>query len=247
MSGNPNVIYDDIDGASRAAFLRSSGLGRPKTDATIVSLERGGRKQPLGLRPAEGPDDNDNHREDYADDPTMGWPGFHFGKDKDQAFLESAVRFDWLFHFLDIVGGALLGVHNDGVREINSLWDDVKRKFREAEAAQRTELADLRATVAELRGELREMKAIQESARIEARGERGLDGPRGIAGPQGPAGPRGKTGERGAPAAMIAAYEADPTRYMITPRHTDGTSGVPMHLRSLFEHFNAEITPDDED
>jgi hypothetical protein len=140
----------------------------------------------------------------------------------------------------------MIELHNDTVKEVNGLWEDVKRKFREAESDRRAEVAELKATVTELRAELREMRAIQESARTLSRGEQGLAGPRGIPGAQGPAGPRGKQGERGAPAAMTVAYEPDPARFSITPVHSDGSRGVPLHLKALFEAYNAATEGDEE-
>jgi hypothetical protein len=227
------------------AWIRETSAEAPRTGAEIIDHPSVRKRLPLGLAPAGPDEERDEH------DPAGGFKGFHFRDDAHGARPEDALRSDWTFHYLDVLGAVMISLNNDVVKEVNDLWEDVKRKIKESEAAQRAEqrleVAELKTVIAELRGELREMKSIQESARIEARGERGLDGQRGIAGPPGPAGPRGKTGERGAPAAMIAGYEPDLARFMLTPRHTDGTSGVPLHLRSLFEHFNAEISPDDDE
>ena len=78
----------------------------------------------------------------------------------------------------------------------NWLQGRLKSRFAELEAAHREEVAALKLTVTELRCELREMRAIQESARIASRGEAGPMGPRGIPGPPGPAGARGEKGCR---------------------------------------------------
>jgi hypothetical protein len=123
----------------------------------------------------------------------------------------------------------------------------VERKFREAEASQRTELAELKATVAELRGEIREMKSIQEAARIASRGEAGVAGPRGIPGAQGDRGERGERGKQGPPAPVVAAYEPRVEQFQLVPRHSDGTAGPPMSLRPFFEMYASQTEDDGDD
>jgi hypothetical protein len=231
---------DDAMAKERVAMQRWLGSNVTKPSAQV--LDHPAKRKPLGLRPADGPDD-DRKRDD---DPTNGWQGFRFGKDKDQKFLESAVRFDWLFHFLDTVGAVAITLNNDVVRDINEMQDGLERKFKDIEAAheaaRRTEAADLRATIAELRSEISQMRSIQEAARVASRGERGEQGVRGIPGPQGPAGPRGERGERGAPARETIAWDADAARFVVTPCHSDGTRGVPMNLLGLFQSYDSAVS-----
>jgi hypothetical protein len=161
--------------AERRALRRrlDREFGQPR--AEVVPIDRA--KKPLGLGIVLDDDERAAARDE--DDPTYGWRGWHFGKDKDQAFLESAVSFAWLFHFLDLTAGALLGVHNDGVREINDLWGDVQREIKKSEAAQRAEqrveVAELKATIAELKAEVTSLRAVThcvERRERRARGER---------------------------------------------------------------------------
>jgi hypothetical protein len=135
----------------------------------------------------------------------------------------------------------MVDLHNETVDAVDGLADDIKRKF-----------GDLENTIGALKNENQALRLILENLRITQRGERGVDGDRGPPGRDGrdgvgQIGPRGEPGPMGPPAPMIAAYEPDVSRFMVTRRHTDGTSGVPMHLRSLFEHFNAEISGDDDE
>jgi hypothetical protein len=68
-------------------------------------------------------------------------------------------------------------------------------------------------------------------------------GKRGTAGPPGAKGERGATGPAGcdgAPGPTIAAWEIDRTNYSATPLMSDGSTGPPLALRSLFEQFNSE-------
>jgi len=156
-----------------AAWMREKGLTFPtRPSAEVIRLDNPAKRQPLGLAPAD--DDKEN------DGPTNGFQGFHFRDGEHKARPEDALRSDWTFHYFDIIGGVMIELHNDGVREFNDLQDHLKRKFDVIEAARRAETAELKATIAELRGELREMKAIQESVRVASRGERGTEGPRGV-------------------------------------------------------------------
>jgi hypothetical protein len=228
--------------AERKAFLRRLRNLPPRPSADVIPI--GSQRKPLGLGIVA--DDNDDDAAE--DDPTKDWQGFHFGKDKDQAFLANAVSAGFLFSYLDVVGGALIEVHNEGVREFNDLQDRLGRKFKDIESARRTEAAELRATIAELRSELSQMRSIQENARTLSRGEQGVAGPRGIPGPpggEGRAGPRGPKGETG-PAAKVAAWEPDPAAFSLTPIYLDGKRGVSANLRSLFEQYD-QSTRDDED
>ena len=230
----------------RAALRRrlDRQFGQPR--AEVVPIDRA--KKPLGLGIVL--DDDERAAARNEEDPTNGWKGFHFHDKHDAAFLESAVSFAWLFHFLDIVGGALLGVHNDGVKEVNDLWDDVQRVIKKSEAAQRVErrleVAELKVLVSELKAEVMSLRSIQETLRISSRGERGEPGPRGIAGAQGPVGPAGPQGPRGAEAATIIEWESEPQRFVLTPILGNGARGVSAHLLPFFEAYDASVRDDEE-
>lgn len=163
MSANAYAYKESPEERQRviAALAKMGVTYPPKPRAEVVGQPR---RQPLGLRPV---DDDERAAARDEDDPTNGWRGWRFDKDKDQAFLESAVNFSWLFHFLDLAGGALLGVHNDGVREVNSLWDDVHREIKKSEAAQRAEqrleVAELKVLISELKAEVSALRSIQET------------------------------------------------------------------------------------
>jgi hypothetical protein len=248
MSANAYAYKESPEERRRvAAALEKMGVTYPaKPHAEVVPIDRA--KKPLGLGIVL--DDGERAAARDEDDPTYGWRGWQFGKDKDQAFLESAVSFAWLFHFLDLAGGALLGVHNDGVREINDLWGDVQREIKKSEAAQRAEqrleVAELKTVIAELKAEVSALRSIQEGQRIQSRGEQGVAGPRGVPGAQGPIGPAGPQGPRGDAAAIIVSWEAEPERYRLTPILGDGTRGVSAHLLPFFEAYDAATRADED-
>jgi hypothetical protein len=62
----------------------------------------------------------------------------------------------------------------------------------------------------------------------------------GKAGPKGERGTRGEQGERGTPGAVIQKWEIDRAEYVAIPIMSDGRSGPPLQLRSLFEQFQIE-------
>jgi hypothetical protein len=211
--------------------------------ATVIPLDHPSQtRRPLGLRPAADPANTEDD-----DDPAKDWQGFHFSEGKDETFLAGAVSFAWLFYYLNIIGGVLLSLHNDIVKEINtSLWNDIKRKFREVEAERRVEVSELKVVIAELRAEVSALRSVQESQRIQSRGEMGLPGPRGVPGSQGPIGPAGPQGPRGDAAATIVSWEPAPERFELTPILGDGTRGVSAHLLPFFEQYDASIRDNEE-
>jgi hypothetical protein len=142
----------------------------------------------------------------------------------------------------DALAGMITDLHNQNVAEVNDLQDRLKTKFADIEAAHRSEVAELKLTVTELRCEIREMKAIQESARIASRGESGPTGPRGIPGPPGPAGARG---ERGDPAPRAAGFILNVEDFSAVLASSDGSGGPVLRLRPMFEAFAAQIAEDE--
>jgi hypothetical protein len=237
---------DPVERAAIAKWMRERGLTYPRPreevippSANVIQLDNPTKRPPLGLAPVIDDDDKEDN------DPLKGF-SWSFRNDAHGARPEDALRSDWLFHYLDVIGGCLIEVLNEGDHDVEKR---VKAKFDTIEAARRIEVAALRATVVELRGEIREMKAIQEAARAQSRGEQGLSGPRGIPGAQGPAGPRGEQGERGECAPLIAAWEPSTAadRYLLTPVYSTGERGVPANLTGLFEAYHAATSPDDEE
>ena len=64
-----------------------------------------------------------------------------------------------------------------------------------------------------------------------SRGDRGLKGERGFTGPR---------GERGQAGATIQSWQIDRALYVATPVMSDGSTGPPLELRTLFEQFIVE-------
>jgi hypothetical protein len=62
-------------------------------------------------------------------------------------------------------------------------------------------------------------------------------GPRGVAGERGPKGERGPPG----PDAAIVGWRIDRAAFTATPVMTDGTNGVALNLRPLFEEFLEQV------
>ena len=71
------------------------------------------------------------------------------------------------------------------------------------------------------------------------KGERGRDG---RDGPPGARGEKGDQGERGKPAPTIAAWEPDPEAFSITPRYSNGSTGVPVNLLALFQAYHNAVS-----
>jgi len=69
---------------------------------------------------------------------------------------------------------------------------------------------------------------------LASRGSRGDHGPKGERGLTGP------KGERGQAAATIQSWQIDRALYVATPVMSDGTTGPPLELRTLFEQFIVE-------
>ena len=116
----------------------------------------------------------------------------------------------------------------------------VRKEITDGQATLRSEIAELKLALTEARCEVREMRAIQESARIASRGEAGVAGPRGIPGSQGPTGPRGERGERGVPAVAIAGWEPRSERFEVVP--PTGERGPPINLLSLFQAYDSAVS-----
>jgi hypothetical protein len=209
--------------------------------ATVIPLDHPSQtRKPLGLAPVDGGEDDDD-----APANEFSWS---FRNGPHGARPEDALRSDWLFHYLDTIGAVMIALNNDVVKEINQLWEDVKRKIKESEAAQRAEqrleVAELKTVIAELRAEVSALRSIQEGQRIQSRGEAGVAGPRGVPGSQGPIGPAGPQGPRGEAAAIIVGWEPRVERFELVPILGDGTRGVSARLLPFFEAYDASIRDD---
>ena len=111
-------------------------------------------------------------------------------------------------------------------------------------------LAGLENTIGALKNENQALRLILENLRITQRGERGIDGDRGPPGRDGRdgvglAGPRGERGERGQAAPAIAAWEIDDSAFVAYPLLANGRKGPGLHLRGMFEVYNAQVDASD--
>jgi hypothetical protein len=242
-----SAVYNhQAEDEARAAMLRAWGIyPRPKKpDANVVSLDA--KRAPLGLRPADGACDDD--RAPAPDD--IDTPGYWEARRIVEAVtarlspetLARPVTFAESFQGLEIPLTALF----DGA---DALFDHIKKlraELVELWGARREEAAELRATIAELWSELSQMRSIQEASRVASRGEEGREGPRGIPGPIGPRGERGKAGEPGAPAREVVAWDIDVDRFAVIPVFSDGSRGVPINLRGLFETYDQQVNDRDD-
>jgi hypothetical protein len=216
-----------------------------KAAATAIPSSHPARKRPpLGLKPIH--DDNEQAPgHDRLD--TNGERQAHQIVASSVSRLSTAALdapITWRSAFEDILETALAGVF-DGDEAVFKCVTKLRERVSELEGTHRNELAELRLALTEARCEIREMKAIQENARTLSRGEQGVAGPRGIPGPPGEA-RVGPAGPRGEPAPMIAAWEPDAARFVLTPVHSDGSRGVPQNLRSLFEAYDQSTNGDEE-
>jgi hypothetical protein len=229
-----------------AAWMKQAGVSLTKpARATVVPIDRASRKKPLFLAPIESDDDRATGR-DGADTP-----GYLEAKRlvaEAVASLSEAARthpatIEDIFEGLELP----LAIQFDDADAISKSFRELRAEIVELKGAHRNEVAELRLSLTEARCEVRELKALVESARTLSRGEQGLQGPRGVPGSQGAAGPRGEQGERGAPAAMIAAYEPRVEQFQLVPVYTTGERGVPMSLRPFFDSYDAMTAPEGDD
>jgi hypothetical protein len=129
--------------------------------------------------------------------------------------------------------------------DLSACIKKLRAEIAELKGAHRNDVAQLRLALTEARCEVREMRAIQESARATSRGEAGIAGPRGIPGPPG-VGQIGPAGPPGRDAAAIAAWEPRVEQFQVVLVYADGTRGPPISLRPFFEMYDA-ATEDDYD
>jgi hypothetical protein len=114
--------------------------------------------------------------------------------------------------------------------------EDLHRELHTKIVGLETEIARLRATVAEAQSKVSELSFVSERLRIENKGPQGLPGPMGRDGHDGRPGARGERGERGetgSAAPMIVGWRIDSDRYLVTPQYSDGSSGPPLNLNGF--------------
>ena len=179
-----SAIAADLSPAERAerkAFLRRLRDLPPRPSADVVPIGRA--RKPLGLAPVL------DGREERDGDPihTQGerqaseLVASSISHLSDEAL---AAPITWRAAFEDILSVALAGVF-DGDETLYGLIKKLRVEIAEMKGAHREEIAELRLALTEARCEVREMRAVQESARVASRGEQGLPGPRGVPGSQG--------------------------------------------------------------
>jgi hypothetical protein len=66
-------------------------------------------------------------------------------------------------------------------------------------------------------------------------------GPTGRRGDRGERGPRGEKGDPALPAREYTSWKIDRENYRVVPEFSDGSLGVPIDIRSLFERYDQEI------
>ena len=117
----------------------------------------------------------------------------------------------------------------------------------DGQASLRTEVAELRAALAESRAEVRELKLVQENMRVSSRGEKGEPGARGVPGRDGQPGPVGPQGPKGEPGVKAAGFLLNVQEYAATLVSSDGAPAARLAMRPMFEQFAREIAAEDDE
>jgi hypothetical protein len=152
--------------------------------------------------------------------------GFSFKDGMDAEVLRSAADVDLVFDALDASA---------------SMVETLNQRLKARVAELETEHARARAMTAELRAKLHEVDFIVERLKIEGRGPPGVKGDRGRDGHDGPRGEVGPRGEEGDPGPRSVAWAVNDAEYSVTPIMSDGSNGPTLHLRGLFETYNAQV------
>jgi hypothetical protein len=207
------------------------------------------RRPPLGLAPALGPDDADDDKGD-RDDAYLG-PAATAAKivaksiaNLSEEQLAAAVTWRDMFEYA--IGGTIETSFSDG-DFLREKLRELRKEIADGQAAQRAEIAELKAALVEARHEVRELKLVQESMRIANRGERGVDGARGVPGRDGQQGPAGPRGERGEPGAKAAGFILNVPEYSAALVLSDGSPAAVLRLRPMFEAFAEATIAEDEE
>lgn len=223
-----NAAYShDREDEARSAMLRQWGINPRAPSADVIPI-----RKPLGLGIVPGDDAPSEHDASSYDDglqhgPVMDLTGF------DRAALDAAASVELVYISLNAAG---------------SMLDTATRKLKERCAGLETEIARLTAKVAEAQAKVGELSFVSERLRIENKGPQGLPGPMGRDGHDGrpgERGPKGADGRPGAPGPRPVSWDIDAEQFAVTPLMSDGRRGPTLHLRALFEEFNAQINDAD--
>lgn len=204
------------DSASPEIVFKTKLDGRVLAEAGPSS-----RLRPLGLKPVGEPDE----RAPSADRGPLGGDVFAQGlADLSERDRHTPADIEALAEVADDV----LKIASDRLRPVS---EDVR--------SLRSENERLRSQVAELKAKVGEISFVQERLQVDRRGPPGHAGPRGADGPPGPRGERGPRGEHGRAAPVIAGWEPRPERFEVVPRFSNGNSGPPINLLSLFQAYHS--------
>ena len=198
-----------------------------------------GRRRPLGLRPLDGPEDDDRILSPLNGEDLERGPFYDLTKEDKGRLAESAAMWN-----VYLIANSLSSITND-------VHDVLKKQIVESEAKRaamaadiQTKLGGLENTIGALKNENTALRLILENLRIRERGERGESGERGppgrdgAQGPAGPKGERGERGERGLPAAKIVSFENDDNALVIYPIMQSGHRGPGIRLRSALDAYS---------
>jgi hypothetical protein len=235
-----SAIAADLSPAERAerkAFLRRLRDLPPGPTADVVPIGRA--KKPLGLGIVL--DDNEQA-------PERGAPET-FGSREARRIIESSISllspealdrplsvresFDVLEAALEATLDGDAAVHESAKKRDAQARSDVARI--------ELENAKLRVTVAELTAKVDTLTFISERLRVENAGPIGPQGPMGRDGHEGRPGARGERGERGETGPRLAAWAIDDASFSAVPVLVDGSNGPTLHLRGMFETYNAQV------
>jgi hypothetical protein len=226
----------------------------PRTAASFPRADASRHRRPLGLAPAPG-----SAIDDAADERAADSARRDIGAEVDEMVRtmvktlggEARCRAQTanLMDGLATLSAALKAAYEGD----DDLYSAAKVKFAEQQTkivGLETEIARLRATVAEAQSKVNELAFVSERLRVENKGPHGLPGPMGRDGHNGapvPRGERGERGDQGRPAPVVAAWSVDERAFTATPLTGEGKpAGAVLHLRGLFEAFNDAINDADD-
>ena len=212
------------------APLTAAELAALNADLAVRMRDRvpaAGARKPLGLRPAS--DDLAEAR------PPAGSLAFATNYPSAAANLSEAAR----------ASPATMGDVFEALDCATAINLDLAGALKAQIARLEMDAARLTAKLAEAQAKLNELAFVSERLRIENRGPPGVKGERGRDGRDGPPGPRGEKGdqgERGKPVPTVATWEPDPEAFSITPRYSNGSTGVPVSLLALFQAYHNAVS-----
>ena len=223
-----NAAYShDREDEARSAMLRQWGINPRAPSADVIPI-----RKPLGLGIVPGDDAPSEHDASSYDDglqhgPVMDLTGF------DRAALDAAASVELVYISLNAAG---------------SMLDTATRKLKERCAGLETEIARLTAKVAEAQAKVGELSFVSERLRIEIKARKAcrarwaamaMTAGRASAAREEPKAEQGREGPR------PVSWDIDAAAFAVTPLMSDGRRGPTLHLRALFEEFDAQINDAD--